>query len=369
MKKFLQVSRYRRALLPYLSFWARFVLNNQKPLIIGITGTAGKTTLTQMLGHVLMQKAAQSYVGIVGKTAGNLNGDIGVRLSILRKLSYPVSMKEWLRLVVPLPLYAVRQAFSPKYPQVLVLEYGTYSEGHVHDLVRFSTPKIAILTNIGPAHLERHKTVEGVYLEKRALVQGAPPDGLVVLGSGHEFVSRLQADAKAPVMVVDSRGTTLAQNITRVVCKHLGLPEDIIEAGLQSFEPPKSRLNRFKAAGITVIDDTYNANPLSMKLGLDTLAEEKSSGRRVAVLGVMAELGDQAPQYHREIGLYARERVDLMIGVGQGTQDYAPDHWFPTSAECAEKLESLVQNGDVLLLKGSHSAKMGLIVTRFRALT
>jgi UDP-N-acetylmuramoyl-tripeptide--D-alanyl-D-alanine ligase len=367
-KELPEISPSDKFIIPYLSFWTRLVLQIKKPVIIGVTGTAGKTTVTQMLGHVLMQEAARPYVGVVGKTSGNLNGDYGVRLSILRKSSYPYNIMKRLRLVLSLPLHAVRQALSSQYPRLLVLEYGTYAAGHVQDLVNFATPQIAILTNIGPAHLERHKTVEGVYIEKRALVKGAPRNGLVVLGSGHEFVSRLEKDAKAPVVVVDGRGLTLAQNIARVVCRHLGLPEKIIDEGLNSFTLPKSRLNRLEVAGMTIIDDSFNANPLSMKLGLDTLAQEGlGSGRRVAMLGVMRELGELSPQYHREIGLYARERADLIIGVGEGAQDYAPDLWFLTSSECAENLESLVQRGDMVFIKGSHFAKMGVIVNKFKS--
>jgi len=321
-----------------------------------------------MLAHVLKQVTARPYMGLVDNTKGNLNGNYGVRLSILRKPDYPYNWVTRLPFFLLLPLYSLKQAFFSKYPRVLVLEYGTYDAGHIQDLVKFATPKIAILTNIGPAHLKRHKTVEGVYMEKRALVQGAPSNGLVVLGSGHEFVQKLQEDAKAPVKIVNGRGITLAENITRVVCSHLGLPKEITEQGLKSFEPPKSRLSSFKKAGIEVIDDSYNANPLSMKLGLDTLADRKTAGiRTVGLLGGMAELGDLASQYHKEIGLYAKERADFVVGVGKGTQDYAPDRWFASSAECAENIFSILKSGDVVLIKGSNSSKMKLIVQALKS--
>jgi UDP-N-acetylmuramoyl-tripeptide--D-alanyl-D-alanine ligase len=354
-------------LLPYLSFWTNIVLKRKRPLIIGVTGTAGKTTVTKMIGHVLMQRTARPYVGIAGTTPGNLNGDYGVRLSILRKKKYPHNWARRLFVFAPLPLEALWKAFSPSYPRVLVLEYGTYEAGHIHDLVKFAPADIAVVTNIGPAHLERHKTVEGVYIEKRALVLGVPPDGLVVLGEGHDFVTKLQSDSKAPVVTVDGRGVTLAQNITRVVCRHLGLPDSIIEDGLKSFRPPEGRLNKFEARGILVIDDAFNANPLSMKLGLDMLALEiPKGGRRIALLGVMRELGDQSAIYHNEIGKYARERSDFVVGVGEGAQDYVPHRWFATSAECALELNSLVQPGDVVLVKGSHFSNMGVVVKAMR---
>jgi UDP-N-acetylmuramoyl-tripeptide--D-alanyl-D-alanine ligase len=354
-------------LLPYLSFWTSIILRRKKPLIIGVTGTAGKTTVTKMIGHVLMQGTARPYVGIAGTTPGNNNGDYGVRLSILRKKKYPHNWARRLVLFAPLPLDALWKAFSRSYPRVLVLEYGTYEAGHIHDLVKFAPASIAVVTNIGPAHLQRHKTIEGVYIEKRALVMGVPPGGLVVLGEGHDFVSRLEADSKAPVVKVDGRGLTLAQNITRVVCRHLGVPHDIIEEGLKTFKPPEGRLNKFESRGILVIDDAFNANPLSMKLGLDMLAQEvPNGGRRVALLGVMRELGDQSSIYHNEIGKYAMERSDLVVGVGEGAQDYQPHKWFANSAECARELNTLVQPGDVVLIKGSHFSNMAVVVRAMR---
>lgn len=349
-----------------MSFWARLLLKIKKPFIIGITGTAGKTTLTKMLGHVLQQKAAEAYVGICGTTIGNLNSVHGLRLSILRKSSYNVtSWKGRLQLLLELPFRILRSAFDSRYPKILVLEYATTGQGHISDMMKFAPPHIAIVTTIGPAHLDGLKTIEGVYKEKRALVQAGFPTELVVLGSGHEFVSRLQADAQAPVIVVEGRGgIALSKNITRAVCEHLGLPDHIIESGLDTFQIPTSRLSRFTTKAMTIIDDSYNANPLSVKLGLDTLTEESSDGnrRRVAMLGRMAELGEQTSMYHREVGIYAKERADVVIGIGEEARDYSPDRWFATSAECADALGSLLKSGDVVLIKGSHSAKMSVIV-------
>jgi UDP-N-acetylmuramoyl-tripeptide--D-alanyl-D-alanine ligase len=346
-------------LQPYISFWTRLVLEIRKPVIIAITGTPGKTTLTQMLGHVLMQEEARLYVSIVAKTAANENGNREVKMQLVRKSPY-----NWKRpsLYLSFPAHAIRQIFSSKYPRLFVIEFAGLA---VPKLLKVARPRIAIVTNIGPAHLEEHKTVEDVYMKKREIVQAA--NGLVVLGAGHEFVSRLRADAKAPVVIVEGRGVSMAQEITRVVCRHLGLPEKVIEVGLNSYELPKGRLNRFKADDITVVDDSFNANPLSMKLALDTLAEERiGEGRRVAILGLMSELGEQNAEYHREIGLYARERAHVVIAVGEGAQHYSADQWFSTSIGCAEKVEFIVQPGDVVLIKGSHSAKMEHVVQRMK---
>jgi UDP-N-acetylmuramoyl-tripeptide--D-alanyl-D-alanine ligase len=358
-----------KLLLAYMSIWTRMVLNIRKPKIVGTTGTAGKTTVTQMLGYILMQDAAKKHIGKVGKTTGNRNGDYGVRLSILRLSLYPNNNVDRLRLFIQTPFHALKQAFFVEYPKILVLEYGTYSRGHIHDLVKVAPPQVAILTNIGPAHLERHKTVEGVYIEKRALIQAAPADGLVVLGAGHEFVDRLKADSKAPVVVVEGRGAALAQQVSREVGRYFGLPDAIIEEGIKTYKPPTGRLNKFTVMNMTVIDDSYNANPLSMQLGLDTLAgQEYGVGRKVAMIGIMAELGDQSARYHKEIGSYARGKADFIVGVGEGAQDYAPDVWFKTSKECAENIKSLLKDEDVVLIKGSNAANMTVLVDHLKTL-
>ena len=116
-----------------------------------------------------------------------------------------------------------------------------------------------------------------------------------------------------------------------------------------------------------VIDDSYNANPASMRLGLDTLVTEARAGeRRVAILGTMAELGDRSAAYHAEIGRYARARADVVIGVGEQAHHYAPDALFPDSAACAAALDGLLRRGDHVLVKGSASVGMDGIVERIR---
>ena len=355
----------RLYVVPYMSFWAKRVLKRHKPKIIGITGTVGKTTLTQMLAHVLGQEGARDIVGIVGATRGNQNGDRGLPASIL-DVSLRGDSKDFAKTLAWLPWRALSQMRSKNYPRLLVLEYGTFDGGHLHNLTKVAAPDIAIVTTIGPGHLERLKTVKGVYQEKRAVVLAAPGDGLVVLGSGHEFVDRLRTDSRAPVVIAEGRGIELAENITRIVATHLGLPKQLIEKGLKSYKPPAGRQSRFKAGDITVIDDSYNANPLSMKLGLDLLAEDKNASRAVAVLGAMAELGDRSSDYHREIGAYAKERGITVIGVGDAARDYAPAHCFSNSVAAASNIREQLEPGDLVLIKGSHSANLKVVANALR---
>ena len=159
----------------------------------------------------------------------------------------------------------------------------------------------------------------------------------------------------------------MSENITRAVCRHLQIPDHIVKAALKDFRRPKGRLNFFELGAIKVVDDSYNANPLSMKLGLDTLAEAAAqTKRRLAVLGFMAELGDEAPAYHSEVGAYARSRADVVVGVGELAKHYDPDYWFACSEACSREIERIVCSGDCLLVKGSASARMYVVVDKLK---
>jgi UDP-N-acetylmuramoyl-tripeptide--D-alanyl-D-alanine ligase len=159
----------------------------------------------------------------------------------------------------------------------------------------------------------------------------------------------------------------LSQNISREVARHMGVPGDVVEAALREFKSPQGRLTRLDLPGLTVIDDTYNANPLSMKLGLDSLAEiAAAGGRRIAILGGMAELGDDTPRHHEAIAAHARARVDVLVGVGELARHYQPDHWFESTRDCAERIDDLIGAGDCLLLKGSASVRLWDLVPKLR---
>jgi UDP-N-acetylmuramoyl-tripeptide--D-alanyl-D-alanine ligase len=362
-------------LAPYVSFWARFVVSVRKPLIIAVTGSVGKTTTTEMIAALLTHQDAKRIVGRVGKTSNNMNGIMGLPLTVLR---YEVWREPWAprwdgtRKILSmglLPLRAVALAVSSRYPNILVLEYGTNTKGHIQHLCEIARPGISVVTTIGPAHLERLKTIEGVMEEKSAVVRTVPSSGLVILGDNHGYVADLARKAEAPVIKVTGRGVELSQNVARAIGQRLKLPEEIINSALADFKFPKGRLNRLELGHLTIIDDSYNANPLSMKLGLDTLAGTTAPGqRRVAILGTMGELGEEGPRYHNEIGAYARGRADVVIGVGTLAKHYNPDHWFDDSEACANQLEDLIHSGDCLLVKGSASIRMAHVTKQLREL-
>lgn len=350
----------------YCSFCARIVLRARKPLIIGVTGSAGKTTTVHMITAVLQHPAARQIVGVVAGSVQNMNNDVGLPLTVLRHEQWIGWYNLWKApLLLPRALWL---AFFARYPRMLVLEYATHWRGHLHRLVEVAPPHIGVVTTIGPAHLDRLKTLQGVVHEKSAVVSAVPPSGLIVLGSDHDYVADLEAHAKGEVVKLPGRGTDLARNIAQVVALHLGVPEQGIGAALAAVRPVEGRLNELRVCGMTVIDDSHNANPLSMRLGLDRLAEIALPGqRRVAFLGSMAELGDETRQYHEQIGAYAQQKADVVIGVGDLARHYDPDRWFPDSDACARQLQGLVGAGDCVLVKGSASMRMNVIIEPMRS--
>jgi UDP-N-acetylmuramoyl-tripeptide--D-alanyl-D-alanine ligase len=307
-------------------------------------------------------KRAEDIVGSVGVTNNNLNDDVGLPLTVLRFSDWP----DRIRLLFKAPYRAMRFILHPElYPKILVLEFATYSGGHLDRLAKLAPPNIGVVTVIGPVHLEKLKTVEGVAREKSAVISAVSPEGLVILGEDHDHVGFLESTTRAPVVKVPGRGPELSERVTRIICRHLRVPDQIVDTALAEYQRPKGRLNCLEFDTMTVIDDSYNANPLSMKLGLDTLAETASpTGRRLAVLGYMAELGEGAPAYHREIGDYARNKADLLIGVGELARNYNPDHWYESSAACSRDIERLLRTGDCVLVKGSASAGMKTVAER-----
>ena len=228
-----------RILVPYLLFLARFVLWSREPFIIGVTGTVGKTTTTAMIAAVLTYPGADRIVGSVWATSKNMNNDAGLPLTILQYDRHLSWRPEDLLAMCLLPFRALALATSSRYPKLLVLEYAAGRKGHVHRLANLAPPRIAVVTTIGPAHLDRFKNLQGVAAEKSALVRAVPPSGLVILGDDHPYVSTLEQETRASVLKVKGRGTELSQKIAFAIGRHLGISErghDVCFEGLQA--PP-----------------------------------------------------------------------------------------------------------------------------------
>ena len=230
-------------------------------------------------------------------------------------------------------------------------------------MAELARPTVAVVTAIGPAHLQFFDSVDQIAQAKSALVRAVLPSGLVVLGQDNEYASNMSRESPAPVVKVPGSGRELAENAARAVGRYFGLPDEVIGRALSACGAVEGRLNILDLGPITVIDDAFSANPMSMRLGLDTLASiARPEQRRVAILGTMAELGPRGPHYHEEMATYAQARADVVIGIGELAQVYRPDHWFATSKLCASSLRQLVHRNDCLIVKGSHSVHLDRVV-------
>ena len=358
-----------RAIEFYLLFWARVVMRRRRPIVVGITGSVGKTTTKEVIAGTLMHPALTPRVGSVWKSTGNMNNTRGVPLSILGYRAWPASRRQLAAWLCAIPFRALALAVSAAYPRVFVIEFAAGPRGDISRTAAAARPTIAVVTAIGPAHLEHFGTIERVMHEKGALVRQVPARGLVVLGADNGNACALERDARAPVVKVPGRGRALAEEAARTVCGFFGVPSAAAEQAIAEQPPVPGRLDILEVGDIVLIDDAYNANPLSMRLGLDTLAERGAgASRRVAILGDMKELGTASPQYHDEIGRYARHRADVVIGVGEAARAYEPDRWFATSRECAQAVDRLVRPGDCVLVKASNSVGLDVVAAQLKRL-
>ncbi|HNC47779.1 MAG TPA: UDP-N-acetylmuramoyl-tripeptide--D-alanyl-D-alanine ligase [bacterium] len=343
--------------------------------VIGVTGSNGKTTTKEML------KAVMSKTFITQATEGNLNNEIGVPLTLL-KLEADT--------------------------QVAVIEMGADRPGDIETLCRIIKPDFGIVTNIGKAHIERFGRVEAVAETKTALYRHLINHGVRFVNTDDPFLRdqtelagdlvtygvnqsaqfrgtilevsdkgcislRIEAD-KSPAMLIrlGVPGLHHAYNVLAAVAvaKHMPMPDEAIVQALEAYRQPANRVSFKEKNGITVMDDTYNANPNSMRAAMDTLMSIKTSGRKIAVLADMLELGAMADNEHRDMGAYAAEKkVDALYLTGplavhamDGAQGMKNKFYFEDKARLIEMLKDAVQPGDVVLVKGSRGMKMEDIV-------
>lgn len=328
--------------------------------VIAITGSNGKTSTKDFTKNVLSQKFR------VNATLGNLNNHIGLPLTVLATAADD---------------------------EVGVFEMGMNHSGELAPLCEIGQPNVSIITNVGTAHIEHMGSRAAIGLEKGTLARALDADGTLLVPSDCDYLDDFRASTPAKVIAVGD-GSVRAENVVPgeagstfdlviddlgsiptsigVAGKHmvsnallaagagavLGLSLEQISAGLQTAELTSGRLRQFQSGGVTVIDDTYNANPESVIAALETLANLPGGGRRTAALGVMAELGDHAAEAYARIGQIARDLNLQLVTVGEEALTYGSDHHFQTPEEAAQWLSENTTSGDIVLFKGSRLAAM-----------
>jgi len=344
--------------------------------VLGITGSCGKTTTKNVVLELLADRLA-----VVG-SPNSFNNDIGV----------------------PHTLFLADEG-----SQAVVVEMGTNHPGEIAALCRTARPTAGIITCVGASHLEGLGSVEGVAREKAALVEALPEDGFCVLNADCQWTAPMRRLTRARVITFSvegdgdlnatavwshAGGTTFrlagleitspllglhnVQNLLAALaaCRGLSIPlEDVLPA-VSRLRACRRRLERIQAGRLTIIDDSYNANPESARASVRVLAGLHGHSRRVLVLGDMLELGDSAPEQHYRIGFEAaRSGVDLLVAVGDltraaaagaiegGLAESAIVH-LPTTDEAIARVPALVRAGDVVLVKGSHRTGLDRLVQR-----
>lgn len=356
-----------------LGVLARHLRQGLAARVVGITGSNGKTTVKEMIAAILATQ------GETLATRGNLNNDIGVPLTLFR--------------LQPEHRYAV-------------IEMGANHAGEIEQLARIVSPDVGVVTNAGPAHLEGFGSIEGVAHAKGELFRELPPGGRAVINAddryaplwrefagdretidfGLERAAAVTASELGPDgfslhtpqgtarvrLPLPGRHNVLNALAASAVGHALGVPLADIVRGLEGLAAVKGRLQRSRGQrGARLIDDTYNANPASLRAGLAVLAAE--GGRRVLVLGDMAELGSDAAQLHAQVGDWAREAgVDAVYAVGRmarhAVQRFgAGGRHFETKSALLAALRPELAEDVVVLVKGSRSAAMEEVVAGLSA--
>lgn len=349
--------------------------------VVGITGSVGKTSTKEMIASVLSQKYN------VLKTAGNFNNEIGV----------------------PLTIFNIRDEH-----EVAILEMGINHFGEMHRLAKMARPDVCVITNIGLCHLEHLIDRDGVLRAKFEIFDFIKDDAAIVLNGDDDKLATVKevGNIKASFFGLDPsldayadniqsqslRGTSCSLHVRgldmdvlipipgdhmvynalagALVGTKLGLTADEIKAGIEALTPVSGRNNLIATDNLLIIDDCYNANPISTKASLDVLAT--ADNRKVAILGDMFELGENEKELHYGVGTYAAEKeIDLLVAIGElskntinGALDKNPNmsiYHFETKADFFAEMNNLLQKDDAVLVKASHGMEFPEIVDKLRA--
>lgn len=359
--------RTRRLLESYLAFLAKMVIFRFRPRTVAVTGSVGKTTTTTVIYGLLVGLSEKQLIGeFRSNSTNNMNGTVGVFLTILGSNRYVGPDFAGLLEMARLTITTICKVLKPgtTYPEILLLECGISGKGEMRRMARVVRPNIVVVTTVGHAHLERGMlTLADIAREKSELVRACKHDGMALLGAENEWTRNMALLSRSPSKLVEGKGVTFGVNVAKLVADWLGVPNTETELLLDRPATAPHRLERIEGDGFLVIDDTFNANPLSMKLALDTLQSEQCTGRKIAVLGQMKELGPESQELHKEIADYSRAKADIVLGVGdEFGRLYEPDGFYKDSAECARNIGKWVGKGDCVLVKGSHSVGMLRVV-------
>lgn len=347
--------------------------------VIGITGSTGKTSTKDLVAAALSTKYK------VFKTKGNFNNEIGL----------------------PLMIFNITNEYD-----IAVLEMGMSNFGEIHNLTDVARPDIAIITNIGVSHLENLKTRENILKAKLEITDFFSRTNTLIINNDNDLLKNIDSkiynilrvgfvennndfstlnyklyddsvnfviheefenkDFEFNINIIGKHN--ISNSLLAIACgRKLGLSYEELQEGFKNIEFTSMRLDIIKGNKFTLIDDSYNASPDSMKAAIDVLASIEGK-RKVAVLGTMKELGKDAFSLHKEIGEYAKlKNIDLLLCVGEFEEAYREGYEikhkifkFSTNEEVSNYLEKNVLQGDCILIKASRSMKFETIANKLK---
>jgi len=347
---------------------ASYLVGEVSPKIIAITGSNGKTTTKEMVANILYQHYPKNEILV---TKGNLNNDIGL----------------------PLTLFNLKKNHT-----IVVLEMGMNHQDEITKLCKIAPPDIAVITNIGEAHLENFSSKNGIAKAKKEILLGAKKNGIAILPRDDVYFNYLKSDClylrcisfginknsnirldlSSKVLTVDKEKINIEssllgkENLMNMaaavsVANALELPTETIIKGMKTIDSIEGRLEvKITASNIKIIDDTYNSNPSSMMMAIDVLNQFKQ--KKILIVGDMAELGPLSKKYHTDIGHYILEKnIDLVMGIGNMTK-YLIDVlgtkglWYPSKEDLLNETNKILKKDTVVLVKGSRFMRMEQIV-------
>ena len=358
---------------------ARDYRRRLKAKVIGVTGSAGKTTTKELL------KAFLSTLGKTHATEGNFNNHIGV----------------------PMTLFQLKHSH-----EAAVVEMGTSGPDEIRPLSLAAEPDVAVITNIGASHLERLGDLDGVFKEKINITAGLKKNGVLIVNSDDTHLCKVKSTKNFKVVTFGmNRGMVKPEKLTWnenacatfyigrtrfelnvpgthnlydalaaiAVGEAFKVPKADIAKALCNYRSTNMRMEFKKANGFKIVSDCYNANPSSTKMALQTLGNMKTTGKRIAVLGDMLELGKNSAELHAQIGAMVPEmNFDLLLTGGKESRNYVKGaksrgmkavFRFNSVQEVIDFLSDTVSEDDVLLIKGSRGMHMEQVVDALLKLT
>ncbi len=411
----------RKILQFILKILAKLVLWKYKPVIIAVTGSVGKTSTKEAIYAVLKNHFGENQVR---RNHRNYNNEIGVPLTIFGLETGGKSITAWLTKFIKIFLMLI---FREQYPKILIVEMGADKPHDISYLTSFVKPKVGLVTAIGeiPVHVEFFKNSRELILEKKKLIDCLSDQDIAILNYDDPIVRGMKESSKVKTLtygfeegaevratnfeskIVDSekegvfgfttfklnfKGSAVPVKLTNVLGKHQVYPAlaaavvgiifnlNLIELseGLRKYKSLPGRMKLIKGIKKSlIIDDSYNAAPLSMLGALECLQEIEQK-RKIVVLGDMLEIGKYAPEAHQRIGRKAAQVADLLFTVGERSKFIAQGakekgmqknkiSEFYTSQEAGKPLQKIIKPGDIILIKASRSMEMEKIVEEIMA--